>query len=173
MEQKSNHGLAIALFLSIMLIVGLGGYVAYDKLITDNHICEEEECPSRIDNNDEKLPETDFSSFVGRYHAVVDPEDASPGAYIELKVDGTFIQNSNMCEGFYKLEGTYYIFGTETDDPTLVLKHSDFQQANFDIVGKELRLQAVTIDMGEGFIIIRHDEDMFFDCSHTKIFRKQ
>ena len=106
-NKKSNVGLIVFL---IILVLGLVGYICYDKFIAVNNNlrCAKETC-----NCSNKKSSSTESVSVRVYRFFGYEEGSSPDMYTTLKLysDGNYEFYINQCEGAGKYTGKY----TETD----------------------------------------------------------
>ena len=86
--EKKNTGLIIALIISIILVLGLGGYIVYDKFITDNEV----EVPQ--DNNNENEDDNGVDNytydFIGTYTLPASEVLNNRTVTLTLNYDNTF-----------------------------------------------------------------------------------
>ena len=126
--EKNNKGLIVLVAILSVIILGLVGYIAYDKIsvndenenIVDNN---KEEDNSQIEANDDEITadlQAYYSKFSGKYGFGVKTtqcngtdEFAGMGfGDLEIRTDGTATYFSGMnCGGGYLNEGKYYIAG--------------------------------------------------------------
>ena len=126
MEEKNNTGLKIALILFIVLSLGLGGYIAYDKLwVEEAPVVEPDPEPAP-----EEIPEM-FGAFVydetDLLYNLKLFEDGSAELYVESRKEesqgnleatkGTFIQLGEKIiytRTQMEIEGEWITFNPET-----------------------------------------------------------
>ena len=114
-KEKNNSGLIALVIVLFLLVLGLGGYIVYDKVLsnketptnnTDNEINE------NTNTSDTNIVEnTDVSVRTYRFFGYT--TNGSPDMYTTLKLysDGTYTLYLNNCEGVTKYSGNF----TETD----------------------------------------------------------
>lgn len=112
--EKDNKGLIVLVVILSLLVVGLGGYIIYDKVIDvedkkeilnnnkeDNNVEGNEE-----ENNDNKVDVSKFyEKYSGKYEyslsrTVEEPvETCKDYVTIDLKEDGTYDYKYSICRG--------------------------------------------------------------------------
>ena len=125
MGQKSNKGLVIALVIAILLALGLGGYIIYDKLLSDAKSKENNVLDDGNQNNDVTIDDNtlDYLDLVGSYSNCrdSDSEDGKCGfnEFLSLEADKTFSYGlggnqagGNTTSGTYTLSGNIITFTT-------------------------------------------------------------
>ena len=99
MENK-NTGLKILAILLSILVVVLGGYIVYDKLLSNNDV------DSTIDNNENNGEQYSFGDFSSR---VFNSKTGEPQYFLTLWDDGKYMYTNDKHEeetlGEYKVEG--------------------------------------------------------------------
>ena len=126
-NKKSGKGLIPVVVVLVLLVLGLGGYIAYDKFsVTENGKTEkptqtetqvedntiEESSISTVNNNSTTTIKTIFNNLVGNYsqQKTTTDKDLSCTYYAELnlKEDGTYTYQAGCdCGGGIDASGNY------------------------------------------------------------------
>ena len=167
--KQREHRLILLLSIVIVIALGLGGYIAYDKFIG-----EEPKCEDNRDRCRDLTPDPE-EAHVGIYYPVfedgiLDEEDPGRLGYIKLNADGTYSNLYNMCEGGYIFGGKYYIDGNKLTLHSASRSRHDGGfpgfTSFFTIEGNSLTFVSTTVD-GEP------DWLDSFDCNQVDVFSKK
>ena len=125
MEQKNNKGLIALVVVLIIMVLGLGGYIVYDKVLVDNTV----ENSNNLDNanninNDSGTNLYSLSDLVGTYKfEATNEEPCGEIASYELRLysNSTFqLDYPGACAGQHGTKGTFEL---ENDNLKLVPTH--------------------------------------------------
>ena len=100
--KNKNIGLKVSVIILSILVVALGGYVVYDKVLSDNN---KQEDNTDIENNNNQEEQYSFIDFSSR---VFNSKAGQPQYYLILWDDGKYMYtNDNHTEetlGIYTIE---------------------------------------------------------------------
>ena len=124
--EKKNNILIIAIIILSILVVGLGGYIIFDKVLNNGTDVEE---TKKV--NEDVTKDDSNKKYLGSYTLTYKdnaPEDIKGNAVSSLKLneDGTFEFIANMCSGMLTINGNYSV-----NNEVIVLKdlqvHEDYK----------------------------------------------
>ena len=125
------------------------------------------------DNNvsDNNGTSTNKPKVTSQTYYAVDPDSNKKmkGSYIELFSDGTFVHKFNMCEGYHTIKGTYK---TDMGDLTITRKSGSDQYKKVYFYHDGETLELAIVYYGNGTQATPDDENFWFDCTYSIIFRK-
>lgn len=143
--KKGNKVTLFVIILLVLLIIGLGGFIVYDKFIKDDATVE------KLDDNDKdkateeieylgtQIKVDDFAyyingkkhniSFVYSYGEVEEDSDYDYDIYLTLALDGTLLDNTRTKIQLYE--------GKEIDENKLNLKNIDIVEIFYGADSKE------------------------------------
>ena len=103
----------VAIVILCIFVVGLTGYIVYDKVLNnDNNKNLENTNQDRdgvVDNDDNSTDKQNSSKFTNNCFSAKYKNISDNKSYIVFKEDGTFEAIQNQCEGYSKLSGTFII----------------------------------------------------------------
>ena len=144
-EKKGNKGILFVIILLVLLIIGLGGFIVYDKFIKEDTTAEKSG-----DNDEDKVTEVEYLgtqikvddfayyingkkhniSFVYSYDEVEDEDlDYDYDIYLTLALDGTLLDDTKTKVQLYE--------GKEIDENKLNLKNIDIVESFYGKDSKE------------------------------------
>lgn len=155
--EKSNKFLIVAIVILSVLLVGVSGYVVYDKFLSTENVKEEN---IQNDNKNDNETVVDKNNYVGIYtfkyndKASDDIKDNEESTLI-LKSDSTFYFEWNACSGMIGTTGNYNINNNKIVLSNLKSNYQEMLDTNLQ-GRKNLEFTIVT----ENEIYLNLDEDM-------------